>query len=72
MNHASAAQPSLPPGPKGRKLHNLRQRLSRHSDFMDELHAEYGDIVFFEIPARKCAAVFSAELIHEVLVEQEP
>ena len=39
---------------------------------MDELHAEYGDIVFFEIPARKCAAVFSAELIQEVLVEQEP
>ena len=72
MNHAGAAQPSLPPGPKGRKLHNLRQRLSRHSDFMDELHAEYGDIAFFEIPARKCAAVFSAELIHEVLVNQEP
>ena len=47
-------------------------RLSRHSDFMDELHREYGDIAFFEIPARKCAAVFSAELIHEVLVEQEP
>lgn len=39
---------------------------------MDELHREYGDIAFFEIPARKCAAVFSAELIHEVLVEQEP
>ena len=64
--------PPLPPGPKGRKLHNVRQRLSRHSEFMDELHAEYGDIAFFEIPARKCAAVFSAELIHEVLVEQEP
>jgi len=63
---------SLPPGPKGRRLYNLRQRLSRHSDFMDELHGEYGDIGFFEIPARKCAAVFSAELIHEVLVEQEP
>ena len=62
----------LPPGPKGRKLYNVRQRLSRHSEFMDELHAEHGDIVFFEIPARKCAAVFSAELIHEVLVEQEP
>ena len=62
----------LPPGPKGRKLQNIRQRLARHSDFMDELHAEYGDIAFFEIPARKCCAVFSAELIHEVLVEQEP
>ena len=66
------ANPPLPPGPRGRKLHNIRQRLSRHSDFMDELHAEYGDIAFFEIPARKCGAVFSAELIHEVLVEQEP
>ena len=72
MEHAAVPSPPLPPGPKGRKLHNVRQRLSRHSEFMDELHAEYGDIVFFEIPARKCAAVFSAELIHEVLVEQEP
>ena len=72
MNAPDAARPPLPPGPKGRKLHNLRQRLSRHSDFMDELHAEYGDIAFFEIPARKCCAVFSAELIHDVLVEQEP
>ena len=61
----------LPPGPKGRRLHNVRCRLARHSEFMDELHAEYGDIVFFEIPGRKCCAVFSAELVHEVLVEQE-
>ena len=71
MRESAAGAGRLPPGPKGRKLHNIRQRLSRHSEFMDELHAEYGDIVFFEIPARKCAAVFSAELIHEVLVEQE-
>ena len=71
MTKSAAGAAPLPPGPKGRKLHNIRQRLSRHSEFMDELHAEYGDIVFFEIPARKCAAVFSAELIHEVLVEQE-
>ena len=71
-SQASAPNLSLPPGPKGRKLHNIRQRLTRHSDFMDELHAQYGDIVFFEIPARQCCAVFSAELIHEVLVEQEP
>ena len=62
----------LPPGPKGRKFYNIRQRLARHSDFMDELHEEYGDIVSFEIPGRMCCAVFSAELIHEVLVEQEP
>ena len=72
MKEAAGAVAPLPPGPTGRRFHNIRQRLARHSDFMDELHAEYGDIVFFEIPARKCAAVFSAELIHEVLVEQEP
>lgn len=72
MRESAGGAARLPPGPRGRKLHNVRQRLSRHSEFMDELHAEYGDIVFFEIPARKCAAVFSAELIHEVLVEQEP
>lgn len=72
VNEFDARGVPLPPGPKGRKLHNLRQRLKRHSDFMDELHAEYGDIVFFDIPAKQCCAVFSAELIHEVLVEQEP
>lgn len=72
MSKPSNPGPPLPPGPRGRQFHNVRQRLSRHSEFMDELHAEYGDIVFFEIPARKCAAVFSAELIREVLVEQEP
>ena len=72
VNKVDPENSMLPPGPKGRKLHNIRQRLSRHSEFMDELHAEYGDIVFFEIPARRCAAVFSAELVHEVLVEQEP
>ena len=72
MTPADTAGLPLPPGPKGRKLHNIRQRLKRHSDFMDELHAEYGDIAFFEIPARQCCAVFSSELIHEVLIEQEP
>lgn len=72
MRHDGSAAPPLPPGPKGRKLYNVRHRLARHSEFMDELHAEYGDIVFFEIPAQRCCAVFSAELIHEVLVEQEP
>ena len=39
----------LPPGERGRKLYNVRRRLARHSGFM-ELHAEYGNIVFFEIP----------------------
>ncbi|MCY3970584.1 MAG: cytochrome P450 [Acidobacteria bacterium] len=72
MSQATAGGAALPPGPKGRRLYNVRQRLYCHSDFMDELHREYGDIAFFEIPARKCAAVFSADLIHEVLVEQEP
>lgn len=72
MKHPYSANPSLPPGPKGQKLRNVRRMLSHRSDFMDELFAEYGDIVYFEIPGKKLAAVFSAELIHEVLVGQEP
>ena len=67
--------PLVAPSRRGRKdadCTTSASGLKRHSEFMDELHAEYGGIVFSEIPGRKCCAVFSAELVHEVLVEQEP
>ncbi|MCY4559321.1 MAG: cytochrome P450 [Chloroflexi bacterium] len=61
----------LPPGPRGRKLRNFRQRTTGYREFMDQLHEQYGDIVYYELPFQKCCAVFSAELIRDVLVTQE-
>lgn len=64
--------PVLPPGPRGGRLRNCYRRLSGYAEFMEQLHAEYGDIVFFELPRLKCCAVFDAGLAQEVLVAQAP
>jgi len=61
-----------PPGPKGQRLSNLRQRTENYSAFADQLRSEYGEIVSFELPFMKCCVVFDAELVHEVLVTQQP
>lgn len=60
-----------PPGPRGRKLRNFRRRTRNYTDFMTELNGEYGEIVSYELPFMKCCAVFSADLIREVLVRQQ-
>lgn len=63
-------KPSLPPGPKGRRLRNL---LDRGRDFrgqMARFRKEYGKIVFYELPGMRFCALFDADLIREVLVEQ--
>ena len=64
--------PVLPPGPRGGRLRNCYRRLSGYAEFMEQLHEEYGDIVFFELPRLKCCAVFDAGLAQEVLVAQAP
>ncbi len=63
-------RPALPPGPRGRRLRNYYRRLSGYAEFMEQLHEEYGDVVFFELPLLKFCAVFDAELAQEVLVAQ--
>ena len=68
---AGGAVPS-PPGPKGQRLRNLRERTSDFSEFANRLRHEYGDIVSFELPFMKCCIVFDTELIREVLVTQQP
>ena len=68
----AGGSPALPPGPRGGRLRNLYRRLFDYAGFMDELHAEYGDIVWFELPSLKCCAVFDAGLAQEVLVAQSP
>ena len=63
-------KPNLPPGPKGRRLRNL---LDRGRDFrgqMARFRKEYGKIVFYELPGLRFCALFDADLIREVLVEQ--
>ena len=62
----------LPPGPRGRQFYNLHKRMNDFSGLVAGLHREYGDIVSYEIPKMKCAAVFEPGLIQEVLVEKEP
>lgn len=72
MKLGATELPGLPPGPKGRKLYNFRRRTTNYTAFMNELHREHGEIVSYELPFMKCCAVFSAELIREVLVTQQP
>jgi len=62
----------LPPGPRGHRLRNFYRRLSGYSEFMEQLHEDYGDIVFFELPFMKCCAVFDPDLAQEILVAQSP
>lgn len=62
---------SLPPGPKGGKLRNIRRLAVDLDGFIDSLHEAYGDIARYEVPGAKCCAVFSAELMKEVMVDKE-
>ncbi len=68
---SSEAASPLPPGPKGRRLRNLRQRTTDYTRFMRRLHRDYGEIVSYELPLMKCCAVFDADLIREILVTQQ-
>lgn len=58
---------SLPPGPRGRRLRNLRERVTDFRGFMGRLHDKYGDIVYYGIPGMNCCAVFEAGLISEFM-----
>ena len=60
-----------PPGPRGRRLHNFRQRTTNYTGFVNQLRREHGDIVSYRLPFMKCCVVFDAELIREVLVTQQ-
>ena len=62
----SAGTRALPPGPKGRRLRNLHARATDFPRFLDRLHREYGDIVFFRVPFLPNCVVFEADLAQEV------
>ena len=61
-------RPARPPGPRGRRLRNYFERLTGFPEFMERLHREHGDIVFFRLPSLRCCAIFNADLVREVLV----
>lgn len=67
---APSKYPSPPPGPKGRRLRNMRERLRGFPAFLERLHGEYGDVVSYELPSMRCCAVFAPDLIHQMLVDE--
>ena len=60
----------LPPGPRGRRVRNLRERLFDFGGLMDRLHGRYGDIVFYRLPGVDFCALFDANLIRELFIER--
>lgn len=62
----------MPPGPKGQAIQNMRRLAGDLGGFMDSLHADYGDIACYQVPGARLCAVFSTELMKEVLVDKEP
>lgn len=48
----------------------MRQMAADYIGFFRWLHQEYGDIVYFEVPNARHCVVFSADLVHEALVEK--
>ncbi len=60
----------LPPGPKGRRLSNMRERLRDFPGFLERLNREHGDVVSYQLPSMTCCAVFDADLIREMLVDK--
>lgn len=76
MSSANSANghKGLPPGPRGQRLRNVRQRVRHYREFMKQLNDDYGDIVYYELPKSlgNCCALFDAELIRDVYVAREP
>lgn len=59
-----------PPGIRGRRLGNLRERLRDFPGFLERLHGEFGAIASYQLPSMNCCAVFDADLIRQVLVDK--
>ena len=60
----------LPPGPGGLGLKRLRHRIRDGVGFYEQMHREYGDIVYFRLMNRKFCAVFDPDMMGEVLVSK--
>ncbi len=70
---SSALTPTLPPGPKRpQRIKYLRKRLADYYAMLAELREEYGDVVSWKMVGLDSIAIFDADMITEVLVEQRP
>ncbi len=72
MLQSSKGSAKLPPGPEGRRLRNLHERLFACEALLLRLNKDYGDVVSWKLPAMDCCAIFDADLIQEVLIEKRP
>ncbi len=59
-----------PPGLRGRRVGNMRERLRDFPGFLERLNRKYGEIASYQLPSMNCCAVFDADLIREVLVDK--
>lgn len=57
----------MPPGRRGRKLRALRRLMTDPHGFFEALRREYGDIARYEVPGTRYCAIFSAELVRELM-----
>lgn len=71
MQSPENGNPQLPPGPQGRRIRNLLGRLRDFRGQMASFRKAYGDMVFYRLPGMDFCALFSADLIREVLVVKE-
>ena len=71
MEGSDSGSLELPPGPRGRRIRNLVERLRDFRGQMARLHREYGKIAFYQLPGMDFCALFDADLIREVLVVKE-
>lgn len=67
---ADRANERRPPGPKGRRLRNMRERFRDFPGFLARLNREYGDVVAYRLPGKRFCVIFDADLIREALVEK--
>lgn len=71
--HAAAGERPTgqpPPGPRGRRLANMRERFTDFPAFLARLNREYGGVVSYQLPGKDFCVVFDADLIREALVEK--
>ena len=68
---ASSHSRPLPPGPPRKPLRTVREMARDPMVFLESLHRKYGDIVSYQMPAGRNCAVFSSELLKEVMEERE-
>ena len=69
---SNMADKKLPPGPGGLGFGRLHHRLRDGVGFYEQLHREYGDIVYYRMLSSRFCLVSSPQLIKEVLVTKSP